>query len=109
MILFSRIISFPCFMLRKDVRTQEDVRQILELATIKETDLNSTTQCLYPMQSLKVDDLMLLEVDKHIWETLKEGDTYVSFTKNCYSQVLQSRLNNLASMLTIQFLFYRIK
>jgi len=96
-------------MLRKDVRTQEDVRQILELATIKETDLNSTTQCLYPMQSLKVDDLMLLEVDKHIWETLKEGDTYVSFTMNYYSQVLQSRLNNLASMLTIQFLFYRIK
>ncbi|XP_029166052.1 sister chromatid cohesion protein DCC1 [Nylanderia fulva] len=66
---------------KKDVRTKEDVQQILELATIKESDLNSTTQCLYPMQDHKADDLMLLEVDKHIWEALNEGDT-VSFRGN---------------------------
>lgn len=60
---------------KKDVRTEEDVRQILELATIKESDLHSITQCLYPMQDHKIDDLMLLEVDKHIWEGLNEGDT----------------------------------
>ncbi|XP_072756652.1 sister chromatid cohesion protein DCC1 isoform X2 [Anoplolepis gracilipes] len=66
---------------KKDVRTEEDVRQILELATIKESDLHSITQCLYPMQDHKIDDLMLLEVDKHIWEGLNEGDT-VSFRGN---------------------------
>ncbi|CAL1677615.1 unnamed protein product [Lasius platythorax] len=66
---------------KQDVRTKEDVGQILELATIKESDLNSTTQCLYPMQDHKIDDLMLLEVDKHIWEALNEGDT-VSFRGN---------------------------
>lgn len=70
------------------------MRQILELATIKESDLNSTTQCLYPMQDHKIDDLILLEVDKHIWEALNEGDTYVSFTIHYYSQVLQSRFLN---------------
>lgn len=79
------IILFSFFILRTDVRTEEDVRQILELATIKESDLNSTTQCLYPMQDHKIDDLILLEMDKHIWEALNEGDTYVSFIINYYS------------------------
>ncbi|XP_029673168.1 sister chromatid cohesion protein DCC1 isoform X2 [Formica exsecta] len=72
---------------KKDVRTEEDVRQILELATIKESDLNSTTQCLYPMQDHKIDDLILLEVDKHIWEALNEGDT-VSFRGNKHDDAI---------------------
>jgi len=55
------------------------VHQVLKLATIEESDLNPVTQCLYSMQDHKIDDMILLEVDKHILEALKEGDTYVSF------------------------------
>lgn len=83
--------NFIFFALRKDVRTKEDVQQILELATIKESELNSMTQCLYPMQDHKTDDLMLLEVDKHIWEALNVGDTYVSFTMDCLTVISQNR------------------
>ncbi|XP_011173610.2 sister chromatid cohesion protein DCC1 [Solenopsis invicta] len=64
-----------------NVRTKEDVCEILELATIKESDLNSVTQCLYPMKDHQVDNLILLEVDEHILGALNEGDT-VSFRGN---------------------------
>lgn len=63
--------------LSRNVRTKEDVCEILELATIKESDLNSVTQCLYPMKDHQVDNLILLEVDEHILGALNEGDTYV--------------------------------
>ncbi|EZA51097.1 Sister chromatid cohesion protein DCC1 [Ooceraea biroi] len=71
----------------RDVRTKEDACQILELATIKESDLNPVTQCLYPMQEDKVDDLILLEVDKHILKALSEGDT-VSFRGNKHDDAM---------------------
>lgn len=51
---------------------------ILDLATIKEPDLNTVTQCLYPMQDYKIDNLILLEVDEHILGMLNEEDTYAS-------------------------------
>jgi hypothetical protein len=55
------------------------VRQVLKLATIEESDLNPVTQCLYSMQDHKIDDMILLEVDKHILEALNEDNTYVFF------------------------------
>ncbi|TGZ37740.1 Sister chromatid cohesion protein dcc1-like protein [Temnothorax longispinosus] len=45
-----------------NVRTKENVSEILELAAIKESDLNAVTQCLYPMKDHQIDDLILLEV-----------------------------------------------
>ncbi|XP_011690982.1 PREDICTED: sister chromatid cohesion protein DCC1 [Wasmannia auropunctata] len=64
-----------------NVRTKENVCEILELATIKESDLNAVTQCLYPMQDHQVDNLILLEVDEHVLGGLSEGDT-ISFRGN---------------------------
>ncbi|XP_020291297.1 sister chromatid cohesion protein DCC1 [Pseudomyrmex gracilis] len=61
----------------RDVRTMEDVRQCLELAAIKETDLNIVTQSLYSAAQMP-DSLMLLEVNEHILKELNEGDA-VSF------------------------------
>ncbi|XP_071562935.1 sister chromatid cohesion protein DCC1 [Temnothorax nylanderi] len=64
-----------------NVRTKENVSEILELASIKESDLNALTQCLYPMQDHQIDDLILLEVDEHILGALNEGDA-ISFRGN---------------------------
>lgn len=64
------------FLLSRNVRTKEDVCQILELATIKEADLNAVTQSLYSATH-RADNLMLLEVDDHILGKLNAGDTYV--------------------------------
>lgn len=50
---------------------------VLDLATVRESDLNAVTQCLYPMQHPKDDNLILLEVDEHILGALNEGDKYV--------------------------------
>lgn len=61
----------------RDIRTKEDVCLVLDLATIRESELNPLTQCLYPVEDYKTDNLMLLEVDKHILEALNKGDTYV--------------------------------
>lgn len=61
----------------RDVRTEKDVGLVLDLATIRESELNAVTQCLYPMQDHKVDNLILLEVDEHVLGALNEGDTYV--------------------------------
>ena len=72
-----RALYIIFFFLFRDDRTKEDVCQILELATIKENDLNNMTQCLYSTENHKTDNLMLLEVDDHILETLNKGDTYV--------------------------------
>lgn len=66
---------------RSDERTKEDVCLILDLATIKESELNTVTQCLYPMQDHEINDLMLLEVNEHILEQLDEGDV-ISFRGN---------------------------
>ncbi|XP_014476586.1 PREDICTED: sister chromatid cohesion protein DCC1 [Dinoponera quadriceps] len=66
----------------RDIRTKEDVSLVLDLATIKKSELNPLTQCLYlNMQDHKIDNLMLLEVDKHILEAFDERDT-VSFRGN---------------------------
>ncbi|XP_012217397.1 sister chromatid cohesion protein DCC1 isoform X2 [Linepithema humile] len=70
-----------------DVRTKEDVCQILELAAIKENDLNIVTQCLYSTQNYKIDNLMLLEVDNHILETLNKGDI-ISFRGNKHDDAI---------------------
>ncbi|KAL0119702.1 hypothetical protein PUN28_007859 [Cardiocondyla obscurior] len=60
---------------KRNVRTKENVSEILELATIKESDLRTVTQTLYSMQDHQVNnDLILLEVDKHILGALSEGD-----------------------------------
>lgn len=64
------------FFLSRNVRTKENVCQLLELATFKETDLNIVTQSLYSAAH-KSDNLMLLEVNEHILEELNKGDTYV--------------------------------
>ncbi|XP_077276195.1 sister chromatid cohesion protein DCC1 [Temnothorax americanus] len=64
-----------------NVRTKENVSEILELAAIKESDLNAVTQCLYPMKDHQIDDLILLEVDEHILGALSEGDA-ISFRGN---------------------------
>ncbi|XP_011144860.1 sister chromatid cohesion protein DCC1 isoform X2 [Harpegnathos saltator] len=88
----------------RDIRTKEDVRLVLDLATIRESELNPLTQCLYPIGDHKIDNLILLEVDKHIWEALNEGDT-VSFrgskhddavlcTKNRTYEIKEAEISN---------------
>ncbi|XP_011874528.1 PREDICTED: sister chromatid cohesion protein DCC1 isoform X2 [Vollenhovia emeryi] len=70
-----------------NVRTKEDVCEILELATIKESDLSAVTQCLYPTRDHQTDDLMLLEVDEHILSGLGEGDA-ISFRGNKHDNAM---------------------
>lgn len=78
--------------LSRNIRSKEDVCLVLDLATIRESEVNPLTQCLYAMQDHKTDNLILLEVDKHILEELNIGNTYVlsqiTFMIMCIIEVL---------------------
>ncbi|XP_011647331.1 sister chromatid cohesion protein DCC1 [Pogonomyrmex barbatus] len=72
---------------KKNIRTEENIREILDLATIKESNLNAMTQCLYPMRCHQADDLILLEIDEHIFGALSKEDT-ISFRGNKHNNAM---------------------
>lgn len=83
---------------------------ILDLAAIRESELNPLTQCLYPVQDHKIDNLMLLEVDKHILEELDKGDTYVYLQIiMIVIQVSLKKFKIFSYTLIIRFSFYSVK
>ncbi|XP_018314425.1 sister chromatid cohesion protein DCC1 isoform X2 [Mycetomoellerius zeteki] len=71
---------------KRNVRVKENVCEILELAGIKESDLNTMTQCLYSMQD-QVNDMILLEVDEDILKGLNQEDA-LSFRGNKHDNTM---------------------
>lgn len=60
-------------------RTTEEIHKSLELAVIKESDLQNVTQILYSAQEHDIEKhIKLLELDEHLIETIKKGDRYIS-------------------------------
>jgi sister chromatid cohesion protein DCC1 len=54
----------------------EDINEMLRLAKLHENDLLPTSQTVYFTQNkLYSDDYKLLELDQHLLEELKEGQT----------------------------------
>ncbi|XP_018403671.1 PREDICTED: sister chromatid cohesion protein DCC1 isoform X2 [Cyphomyrmex costatus] len=72
---------------KRDVRVKENVCEILELAGIKESDLNTVTQCLYSTQDHQVNDMILLEVDEDILKGLNQEDA-LSFRGNKHDNAM---------------------
>ncbi|CAK9821068.1 Sister chromatid cohesion protein DCC1 [Anthophora plagiata] len=57
-------------------RTIEEVRETLELASIKESTLQNVTQILYSAREHDIDKCMkLLELDEHLMKTISKGDS----------------------------------
>ncbi|EGI67693.1 PREDICTED: sister chromatid cohesion protein DCC1 isoform X1 [Acromyrmex echinatior] len=89
---------------KRNIHVKENVCEILELAGIKESDLNTVTQCLYSMQDHQVNDMILLEVDEDILKRLNQGDA-ISFrgnkhdnamlcTQTCTYEVREAEISN---------------
>ncbi|XP_076655799.1 sister chromatid cohesion protein DCC1 [Halictus rubicundus] len=63
-------------------RTMEEIRETLELADIKESDLQNLTQILYSATDNDIENCTkLLELDQHLLETIEAGDS-LSFQGN---------------------------
>ena len=57
-------------------RTLDEVRETLELATIKESDLSNVTQLLYSVSGcIENKHIKLLELDKQLLATISKGDS----------------------------------
>ncbi|XP_076296827.1 sister chromatid cohesion protein DCC1 [Lasioglossum baleicum] len=57
-------------------RTMDEIRETLELAVIKESDLQNLTQILYSATDSNINNrTKLLELDQHLLETIKAGDS----------------------------------
>ncbi|CAK9830357.1 Sister chromatid cohesion protein DCC1 [Anthophora retusa] len=57
-------------------RTIEEVRETLELASIKESTLQNVTQILYSTREHDIDKcIKLLELDEHLMKTISKGDS----------------------------------
>ncbi|KRT80975.1 hypothetical protein AMK59_5036 [Oryctes borbonicus] len=56
-------------------RSLEDINEVLLLAKLTENDLVSTSQMIYFTEDLQGNQYKLLELDKHLLNVLKQGDT----------------------------------
>ncbi|XP_043802214.1 sister chromatid cohesion protein DCC1 [Apis laboriosa] len=57
-------------------RTTEEIHKSLELAVIKESDLQNVTQILYSAQEHDIEKhIKLLELDEHLIEAINKGDS----------------------------------
>lgn len=57
-------------------RTREEIHKSLELAVIKESDLQNVTQILYSAQEHDIEKhIKLLELDEHLIEAINKGDS----------------------------------
>ncbi|XP_018049761.1 PREDICTED: sister chromatid cohesion protein DCC1 isoform X2 [Atta colombica] len=72
---------------KRNIHVKENVCEILELAGIKESDLNIMTQSLYSMQDHQANDMILLEVDEEILKGLNQGDA-ISFRGNKHDNAM---------------------
>ncbi|XP_003708453.1 sister chromatid cohesion protein DCC1 isoform X1 [Megachile rotundata] len=101
-------------------RTMDEVRNTLELATIKESDLKSVTQILYSAEDHNIDKhIKLLEIDDHLIEMINKGDvltfqgneedSVVLCTKNRTYDVKESETSNSCLLVPNASMFEKTK
>ncbi|CAL7934603.1 unnamed protein product [Xylocopa violacea] len=83
----------------------EEIRDSLELAAVKQSDLQNVTQILHSEQELDMNkDIKLLELDEHLMESINKGDSLkfqgdkqdsvVLCTKNRTYNVIEAETSN---------------
>ena len=58
----------------RSLRTDEELSEIFALAKINESDLCNVTQILYSKDENDTSNMKLMELDKHLLESITEGD-----------------------------------